>query len=204
MAEDIYSRSVFINCPFDGRYKPMFDAIVFAVVDCGYVPRCARENHDAGVIRIHWIFSLISRCRFGLNDISRTGLDSAYRLPRFNMPLELGIFLAAQHYGKRKKVCLIFDKEKHRYQKFISDIAGQDINIHDGSPEQAVAIVRNWLRAPLGKRVLIPGGEEIWRRYQVFRRQLPASCKELKLEHRSLIFEDYCLLAEEWCSANDF
>jgi hypothetical protein len=28
---------VFINCPFDRTYKPIFDAIVFAVRDLGFV-----------------------------------------------------------------------------------------------------------------------------------------------------------------------
>lgn len=43
------------------------------------------------------------------------------------MPLELGTFLGAKHFGseiQKKKTCLILDKEKFRYQKFISDIAG--------------------------------------------------------------------------------
>src|SRR6188508_2187931 len=33
------ARSVFINCPFDPEYRPLFDAIVFATVSCKYVPR---------------------------------------------------------------------------------------------------------------------------------------------------------------------
>ena len=28
-----YSRSVFLNCPFDGAYKPVFDALVFSEQD---------------------------------------------------------------------------------------------------------------------------------------------------------------------------
>ena len=36
-----FEASVFVNCPFDDAYKPMFEAIVFAVFDCGYRPRCA-------------------------------------------------------------------------------------------------------------------------------------------------------------------
>jgi len=38
-----FETSVFVNCPFDDAYKPMFEAIVFAVFDCGYGPRCALE-----------------------------------------------------------------------------------------------------------------------------------------------------------------
>jgi hypothetical protein len=30
MAQDKYDKGVFINCPFDAQYKPLFEAIVFA------------------------------------------------------------------------------------------------------------------------------------------------------------------------------
>ena len=35
---------MFINCPFDAVYEPLFDAIVFAVYDCGFIARCALEE----------------------------------------------------------------------------------------------------------------------------------------------------------------
>jgi hypothetical protein len=85
-----YEKSVFINCPFDGAYKPIFEAIVFAVFDCGFQPRCALEADDAGQVRMEKIFDLIADCRLAINDLSRTDLDPATNLPRFNMPLELG------------------------------------------------------------------------------------------------------------------
>jgi hypothetical protein len=27
---------VFINCPFDDAYQPLFDAIIYVVIVCGY------------------------------------------------------------------------------------------------------------------------------------------------------------------------
>ena len=42
-----YNESIFFNCPFDDAYKPIFEALVFAAFDCGYVPRCALEADDA-------------------------------------------------------------------------------------------------------------------------------------------------------------
>ena len=47
-----YNDNVFINCPFDLAYKPLLDAIVFAVHDCGFVARCALEEGDASQVRI--------------------------------------------------------------------------------------------------------------------------------------------------------
>jgi hypothetical protein len=34
-----YDAGVFVNCPFDDGYKPLFNATVFAVLDCGFEPR---------------------------------------------------------------------------------------------------------------------------------------------------------------------
>ena len=39
-----YADRVFINVPFDRRYKKLFDALVFAVHDCGFVAHCAFEK----------------------------------------------------------------------------------------------------------------------------------------------------------------
>src|SRR5678809_354803 len=125
-----YSRSVFLNVPFDRGYRPLFHAIVFTVFDCGFVARCGWESADGSKVRLDKIYELIAECRYGIHDISRTEPDATTRLPRFNMPLELGVFLGAKRYGSglhREKSCLILDRERHRYQRFCADIAGQDI-----------------------------------------------------------------------------
>jgi hypothetical protein len=41
-----FERNVFINCPFDAAYLPIFEAIVFAVYECGLLPKCAQERLD--------------------------------------------------------------------------------------------------------------------------------------------------------------
>jgi hypothetical protein len=84
---------VFINCPFDDDYRALFRAIIFAVIACGFRARCALEISDAATARIEKIYKIISECGYGVHDISRTELDEVNQLPRFNMPLELGIFL---------------------------------------------------------------------------------------------------------------
>lgn len=40
---------VFINCPLDDDYWPMFRAIVFPVWACGYRSRCALENNGGAL-----------------------------------------------------------------------------------------------------------------------------------------------------------
>ncbi len=145
-----YASSVFINCPFDGEYLPIFRAIVFTVSVCGFVPRCSLEHDDASQVRLEKIYRLIGSSTFGIHDISRTELDGENQLPRFNMPLELGFFLGAKQFGSgrhRSKRCLILDRDRYRFQKFISDIAGQDIKAHGDSPEMVIRTVRDWLRS---------------------------------------------------------
>jgi hypothetical protein len=119
-----YAINVFVNCPFDSAYRRMFRAIVFAVIHCGFRARCALEIDDSAEVRIDKIFKIVEECRYGIHDLSRTELDSRTRLPRFNMPLELGMFLGAKRFGvslQRKKRCLVLDRAPHRYQKFISE-----------------------------------------------------------------------------------
>lgn len=57
------------------------------------------ETEDSGEERIRKIKRIIRECRYGIHDISRVELDAVHQLPRFNMPLELGLFLGAQEYG---------------------------------------------------------------------------------------------------------
>src|SRR5947208_16908333 len=97
-AIDDYGRNVFINCPFDDSYKHLFDAAVFAVQAAGFYPRCALEARNSGQNRLYKIMDIISECRFGIHDISRTELTRG-NLPRFNMPLELGLDLGCWRYG---------------------------------------------------------------------------------------------------------
>ena len=194
------SASVFINCPFDKQYQPIFDAIVFCVVACGFEPRCTLELTDAGEVRIENIYRLIAQCNHSIHDISRTEVeDQPYRLPRFNMPLELGIFLGAKRFGGRssRKRCLIMDRAPYRYKRFISDIGGQDIKAHHSRPVNAIRHVRDWLQSAPGKAA-IPGGTKIWQDYQRFRRELPVIAEEAQLDSAQLTFIDYLQLVTNW------
>jgi hypothetical protein len=198
-----YNDNVFINSPFDPDYKPLFEAIVFAVHDCGFVPRCALEVSDAAQNRFGKILSIISECRYGIHDISRTEPDEG-GLPRFNMPLELGVFLGCKAFGEdphRRKTCLILDRESYRYQRFLSDIAGQDVKSHGSRQETAVRQVRDWLRTE-SRRTTIPGGASVWSRFQTFNKDLPAVCTELRIEPGELTFADLTHVISEWLKAN--
>lgn len=195
-----YARQVFLNCPFDDGYRTIYEAIIFAVIHCGFVLRCARERDDSSETRIAKIVEIIRDSQFGIHDISRVELDDANGLPRFNMPLELGLFLGAKSFSnepkQKKKRCLILDSEAYRYQKFISDIAGQDIRSHGGKAKTAMRLTRNWL-ATVSNRNL-PGPVETERLYDEFRRDLPAILVKLALRAEDVQFVEYVKVAMEW------
>lgn len=195
-----YSRQVFLNCPFDDDYRPIYEAIIFTVIHCGFVLRCARERDDGGETRISKITEIIRSSQFGIHDVSRVELDGATSLPRFNMPLELGLFLGAKYYSdepkQKKKRCLILDTEPYRYQKFISDIAGQDIQAHQGKFKRALKLTRDWL-ATVSRRPL-PGHLETERLYHAFREELPAILHKFALAEDEVQFVDYVNVAMEW------
>ena len=195
-----YANHVFINCPFDENYEPIFDALIFAVFDCGFVVRSALEVDDSSQGRLDKIFAIIDQCKFAIHDLSRTELDPATHLPRFNMPLELGIFLGAKRYGgghNAEKNCLILDTERFRYQRFISDISGQDIKAHSNAFAKAVACVRDWLNH-VSARTTIPGPEAILRRYDRYKGQLPEICQALQLRPHELTFKDKAAFTAKW------
>lgn len=197
-------RQVFLNVPFDRRYRRLFHALVFSVHDCGFTSRCALEQSDSAQVRLDKLYELIGSCRFGIHDLSRTTLDGLNHLPRFNMPLELGIALGAKRFGaaeQRRKFTLILDSEPFRYQKFCSDIAGQDVRSHSDTIEGAVASVRSWLRESAPK-LSMPGEVEIEQRFYQFWDDLPTMCRVDGIRPANLGFIDLRAMVDGWQSEN--
>ncbi len=100
------ARSVFINCPFDSEYRPLFRAACFALMSCGYKPICALDFSDSGLVRFTEIIGMIAACGLSIHDISRVELDRHSGLPRFNMPLELGADLGLRIAGPKRRMGL--------------------------------------------------------------------------------------------------
>lgn len=205
MIRGSYDYSVFLNCPFDPTYRPLFEAVTFAVYDCGFFPRCALEVDDGSQVRIEKITSIIAECRLAVHDISRTELDAVNQLPRFNMPFELGIFVGAKTFGApehRRKACIVFDTDRYRYQKFISDIAGQDVREHRCSAQAVIYQLRDFLSAHVGRETVLPGGRLVVERYREFRRQQARICRDLRLDRDRLTFRDLTMLVKSWIDVN--
>ena len=194
------AKQVFINCPFDAAYLPMFDAILFGLMVSGFTPSCALESADAGDVRIEKLIRIIRRCRLAVHDLSRVQVGAVSNLPRFNMPFELGLWLGARHFGardQRTKCCLIFDTESFRYQRFISDIAGQDPTPHADDPMRIVQAIRNWLQTTF-PHLSLPGGIVLAERFSQFLEARAELANDAELTITELTFVDRVRLIRRW------
>src|SRR6266403_2949789 len=118
-----FAQNVFINCPLDKKYKSLFLSIIFTIHMLGFRARCSQEINDSGGIRLAKIMKMIGESKFGIHDLSR--IQRTGKLPRFNMPFELGIDLGLRHGGQKRwqsKTHLVLETEQHRYKQFISDL----------------------------------------------------------------------------------
>jgi hypothetical protein len=122
------------------------------------------------------------------------------------MPLELGIDLGCKRFGQgheQEKVVLVMDVDRFRYQKFISDISGQDVYAHGSTPKQIINVVREWLRPEMApKKVIIPSGAEVLKRFQAFQKDVLSICARLRWNPKQLGFVDYAYAVATWISAN--
>lgn len=197
-----YSKNVFINCPFDSEYDEMFNAILFTVHKCGFVLRCAKEFDGSNTIRIKNIIKLIRESQYSIHDLSRISLSQTSNLPRFNMPLELGICIGSIEFGNKahkKKEYLIMESDKFRFKEFISDISGQDIRNHNNDITEGIRCIRDWLVRKTEDK--IPSASVISKEYNTFLGDLPEMCRENDWVQNELTFEEYSSLVTSWLVA---
>jgi hypothetical protein len=191
------SRSVFVNCPFDAAFRPLFRAIIFAIMACEFRPRCALERLDGAEYRLDKIAGMIGDCDWGIHDISRVEVDPANPAPRFNMPLELGIHLGARLLGEaphRRKRALILEADAHRYDRTLSDISGQDVAHHGDDPARVIRLVRDFFNEHRRRASApLPGGAALAEDYARIRDDIgPRIAAAARLgEWDALSFRDY-------------
>jgi hypothetical protein len=194
-----YEKNVFINCPFDDEYGEIFNAIQFVVQKCGFVLRCSKEYEDSSSVRIKNIIQLIKESKYSIHDLSRVTLDKTSNLPRFNMPLELGICIGAIEFGtklQKENKYLIIESDKFRFKQFISDLSGQDIKEHKNGVVEAIKIVRNWLASKTIEKV--PSASIINADHKRFLDDLPELCKDNRWVLEELTFAEYSNLVTSW------
>jgi len=132
---------VFINVPFDAGYENTFLALIASLVSLGLNPRCVLEVPPS-TDRLRRLYALLRSCPFSLHDLSRVQVSASgpFRVPRFNMPFELGLAAAIalrddQHQWR------VLETMPHRVAQSLSDIAGYDPSIHNGTVQGTLEAV---------------------------------------------------------------
>lgn len=197
MSPPPFDKSVFINCPFDETYRPLFQTIVFTSYVCGFTPRCALE-FEGDPLRIRKIIDVIHECQFGIHDIS---------IPdgRLNMPLELGLFMGCQVYGDARqntKSYLILEGAPFSSKKYLSDLAGVDPKAHENDKTKLIDCVREWLASKAtSSHGTIPHSPYIVNKYSKFQKELPKVCAKKNWVPEKLLFPEYLSLVSAWTVA---
>lgn len=183
----------------------MLRAIVFTVIASGYHPRTALDATDGAEVRLGKIAAMIGECDWGIHDLSRVEVDDG-GVPRFNMPMELGIHLGARLFGEgrqRRKRALILEAQPHRYDVAVSDISGQDIEVHGNEPGKAIACVRNWLSDHRRRNASpLPGVAAMQSDYQAFTEEIDALLAARRLDALDrLTHNDFLFAVRDWIEA---
>lgn len=166
--------SVFLNCPYDLEYQPLFDCAVLAVIACGFTPRSALESGTVAEPRMARITRAIFESKYSIHDLSRCKGEGDANLARFNMPLELGISMARRYLGRRpadKHDWLVMVPAGHQYARYISDLAGFDPVTHDGTERGLTVAIMRWL-ATREDAVLTPSPQQVLQGLPKFRREM--------------------------------
>ena len=170
MASPDFSKSVFINCPLDDEYEPLLQAILFCLIRFGFKPKIATEQTDSAETRLEKIKELIRSSKYSIHDLSRCQSSGPGEHHRMNMPFELGLDFGCRNFGSSpldQKKILVLEEQKYRYQIVLSDLAGSDIEAHEGDYTKAIRKVRNWVTT-LGVSQQI-GASKVVGKYEDFR-----------------------------------
>jgi hypothetical protein len=110
--------SGFLNIPYDSAF--------------GLIPRATLEI-PTSQRRLERILKLLQQCAYSIHDLSRVQRDAkAPRVPRFDMPFELGLAVA-QDAGNRRQTWSVCETVPYRINKSLSDLNGTDVRIHGGT-----------------------------------------------------------------------
>jgi len=137
-------QSVFLNIPYDAQFENLYLAYIVGLTQLGLKINVTLAVPNQG--RLERIVGLIEKSDVSIHDLSRIEISSG--VPRFNMPLELGLALYRAHATNGRHRVFVFEKRPYRAQRSTSDINGIDPQIHGGRPKGVMAGLRNIFRQP--------------------------------------------------------
>jgi hypothetical protein len=157
--------SVFLNIPYDAAFESLYLAYIVGLTQLGLHINAALAVRNQG--RLETIINLIERSDFSIHDLSR--IETSRGVPRFNMPVELGLALYRSHVANGKHGVFIFESRRYRAQRSTSDVNSIDPQIHGGTPKGLMAGLRNLFRQP-GDATTVP---EMLASFRAVERKLP-------------------------------
>lgn len=158
--------SVFLNIPYDTGFEDLYLAYIVGLTQLGLRINVSLAIPNQG--RLNAIINLIENSDFSIHDLSRVELSQG--MPRFNMPLELGLALLHSKRSKRPHGVYIFDRKAYQAQRSTSDVNGIDPQIHNGRPKDLMIGLRNVFRQQ-GDVTTVP---EMLASYKALKKKLPA------------------------------
>ncbi|MFT5168278.1 MAG: hypothetical protein ACI8P3_003519 [Saprospiraceae bacterium] len=195
-----YHENVFINCPFDKKYKPLIESLVFILEFYGFNVQMSITTSSAHD-RLLEITKKIENSRFTLHDLSRHKSAKKGEFARFNMPFELGIDFGCFQFKKNKKdkVMAILDSEPNAYDQHLSDMSGRDILYHKNNSDILFEIIPIWLSRNTDKVYDSPKKlKGIYASWTVdYKRSLKAKGWDLRTINR-LDLQYYRILLSNW------
>lgn len=194
-------RFVFLNVPYDIGFENLYLAYIAGLSAFGLIPRATLEI-PTSQRRLERILQLIEECAYSIHDLSRVQLDPrAPRVPRFNMPFELGLAVA-QDAGHRRDTWYVCETIPHRISKSLSDLDGTDVRIHRGT----VRGIFGALCDIFVRKTRQPSVQEMYQIYLVLRRNLPKIVRQAGATdpYGARVFQDLVLAAraEQLASLN--
>jgi hypothetical protein len=184
---------VFLNIPYDERFKRLFLAYIAGITAFGLVPRTTLEI-PGGSRRLDRILELIQQCRYSVHDLSRVELDrQAPRTPRFNMPFELGLSVCWERVFENKHIWFVCESRSLRLTKSLSDLNGTDPYIHNGKIN---GVFRELCNAFV-RRDRQPSIQAMGRIYRDLRKSLPEILRRAgsRSPYTARVFKDACVVA---------
>jgi len=181
--------SVFLNIPYDKEFENLYVAYIVGLTQLGLHVKTALAVPNQG--RLETIIRLIEESDSSIHDLSRDELSKG--VPRFNMPLELGLALYRSHATKSQHRVYVFESKPYRTQRSTSDINGIDPQIHHGTAKGVMAGLRNILRQP-GDVTTVP---EMLCSYRTIKRKLPELMRNAggKSLFEASVFQDLTVAA---------
>ena len=139
-------QSVFLNIPYDNQFEELYLAYIVGLTQLGFHINATLAVPNQG--RLDRIVQLIEESDVSIHDLSRIELSSP-GIPRFNMPLELGLALYRSHATNGRHRVFVFEKKAYRMLQSTSDVNVALIpKVHNGRPKGVMVGLRNIFHQP--------------------------------------------------------